>query len=143
MKAKDRHYDHKILLSSPITKQLRECRTTIGSKVYLFISQYGGFGTHITPESVENAYRVTLGLAKKHCPHGWRSALSTLARDHGFDREVVELTLDHIHDNDVARAYDRGERLQQRIKLMNWWGGELEKAQRGADVVPIKKGRAA
>jgi hypothetical protein len=61
-----------------------------------------------------------------------------LARDHGHEREVVELTLDHIHDNDVARAYDRGERLEKRIKLMNWWDAELAQAERGADVVPMR-----
>jgi hypothetical protein len=47
---------------------------------------------------------------------------------------VVELALDHIHDDDVARAYDRGERLQQRVKLASWWGEKLTQAQRGAEV---------
>jgi tripartite-type tricarboxylate transporter receptor subunit TctC len=32
---------------------------------------------------------------------GWRSAFSTLARDNGFARDVVELALDHAHDNEV------------------------------------------
>jgi hypothetical protein len=53
----------------------------------------------------------------------------------------VELTLDHIHDNEVARAYDRGERLQQRIELALWWDKQLGRAERGADIKPI--GRAA
>ena len=86
---------------------------------------------------------MTLGLADRHTPHGWRAAFSTLARDDGFEREVVELALDHIHDNDVARAYDRGERPQQRVKLMTWWGDQLAQAQRGAEVVPLAKGKAA
>jgi hypothetical protein len=34
----------------------------------------------------------------------------------------VELALDHAHDNEVARAYDRGERFDDRIKLFT--GGE-------------------
>ena len=50
---------------------------------------------------------------------------------------MVELALDHIHDNDVVRAYDRGERLGQRVRLMTWWDSKLVQAQRGADVVPI------
>jgi hypothetical protein len=58
-------------------------------------------------------------------------------------RALNKLTLDHIHDTDVARAYDRGERLQQRIKLMNWWSEQLVQAQRGANVVPITRGQAA
>lgn len=141
MKSKDRDHDHKIILAPQIADELREWRKTTGGKGYVFPSPAGG--DHITREALEKVYRVTLELEGKHSPHGWRSALSTLARDHGFERDVVELALDHIHDNDVARAYDRGERLQQRIKLARWWGEELRKAQRGAEVLPLAKGRAA
>jgi hypothetical protein len=64
---------------------------------------------------LETATRILqLGLEGEHSPHGWRSAFSTLARDHGFARDVVELALDHAHDNEVARAYDRGERFTKR-----------------------------
>jgi integrase len=136
MKARDRHHDHKLILPAAIVKELREWRETIGAHGHLFPGGTGG--KYITRESLEKAYRVTLGLEDKHTPHGWRAAFSTLARDHGFDRDVVELTLDHVHDNDVVRAYDRGERVQQRIKLMAWWGDQLSQAQRGAKVVPIK-----
>ncbi|MGQ0658079.1 MAG: hypothetical protein ACT4NU_08310 [Chromatiales bacterium] len=80
---------------------------------------------------------MTLGLEGRHSPHGWRSALSTLARDHGFARDVVELALDHAHDNEVARAYDRGERFTQRVELFNWWGEQLAAAQRGAKIIPL------
>jgi len=141
MKARDRAFDHKIVLSEEIANELRAWRQTMGSKGYLFPSPAGG--EHITRESIEKAYRVTLGLANKHSPHGWRSAFSTLARDNGHERDVVELTLDHIHDTDVVRAYDRGQRLEQRIKLMTWWGQQLAQAQRGADVVPLHAGKAA
>lgn len=69
-------------------------------------------------------YRITLRLEGKHSPHGWRSSFSTLARDNGIARDVVELALDHAHNNEVARAYDRGE--------------QLSIAHRGATVIPIK-----
>lgn len=69
-------------------------------------------------------------LGNKYSPHGWRSAFSTLARD------VMELALDHAHDNEVARAYDRSERFDDRVKLFNWWGKQLAAAQRGATVIP-------
>jgi integrase len=137
MKRKDHHHDHKVVLCPVITGELREWRQLTGGKGYLFPSPQGG--KHISAESVEKAYRETLKLRDKHCPHGWRSAFSTLARDHGFDRDAVELALDHVHDNDVVRAYDRGERLEQRIKLMWWWGEQLTRAQRGAEVMPLRK----
>lgn len=137
MKAQGRHHDHKIILGDTITAQLRAWRSTIGGKGFVFPSPAGG--KHITRESLEKAYRVTLELEGKHTPHGWRAAFSTLARDDGFERDAVELTLDHIHDKDIVRAYDRGERWQQRIALMAWWDKKLTEAQRGADVVPLHK----
>jgi hypothetical protein len=49
----------------------------------------------------------------------------------------VELALDHAHDNEVARAYDRGERFTQRVELFNWWGEQLAAAQRGAKIIAL------
>ena len=141
MKAQDRHHDHRIILGPTIAAELREWREQVGGKGFVFPSPAGG--KRITRESLEKLYRVTLGLKGEHSPHGWRSAFSTLARDEGdFTRDVVELALDHVHDNDVVRAYDRGQRLEQRIKLMNWWDAQLVRAQRGADVVPLEAKRA-
>ena len=49
----------------------------------------------------------------------------------------VELALDHAHDNEVARAYDRGERFSQRVELFNWRGEQLTAAQRGGKIIPL------
>jgi integrase len=139
MKVNNRDIDHRIPLCPRIVEELRNWQSMIGSKGYVFPSPAGG--KHIGRESIEKVYRVTLKLAGKHSPHGWRSAFSTLARDHGFERDVVELALDHAHDNEVARAYDRGERFTQRIGLFNWWGVQLSAAQQGASVIPIANAR--
>jgi integrase len=123
MKAKDRPFAHKILLGPTIAAELRAWRSRIGSAGFVFPSPMGN--AHIGREGVEKAYSETLQLAGKHSPHGWRASFSTLARDAGFAREVVELALDHLHDNDVARAYDRGERLEERRRLCAWWDAQL------------------
>lgn len=135
MKVTNRDMDHRIPLGKEIAAELRNWQAMIGKKGYVFPSPAGG--KHIGRESIEKVYRVTLGLAGKHSPHGWRSAFSTLARDSGFERDVVELALDHAHDNQVARAYDRGERFSQRIELFKWWGEQLASAQHGAKVIPL------
>lgn len=136
MKVATRDIDHRIPLDPEIVAELRQWQKVFGSRGFVFPSPAGG--KHIGRESIEKMYRVTLKLAGKHSPHGWRSSFSTLARDHGFARDVVELALDHVHDNDVARAYDRGERFTQRVELFNWWGKQLAAAQRGATVIPLK-----
>jgi integrase len=136
MKVADRGIDHRVPLCPEIAAELIQWRQIVGRKGYMFPSPAGG--KHIGRESIEKVYRVTLQLDGKHSPHGWRSAFSTLARDQGFDRDVVELALDHAHDNEVARAYDRGERFTQRVELLNWWGKQLSTAQNGARVIPLK-----
>ena len=134
MKAQDRAHDHKVLLGPELVKELRAWRGIVGGKGFLFPSPAGNAKRpHISRESIEKAYRVTLDLGDKHTPHGWRAALSTLARDSGlFERDVVEITLDHVHDTEVVRAYDRGERLEQRIRLANWWSTQLTQAESAA-----------
>lgn len=136
MKVMTRDIDHRVPLSPEIADELRRWRQMFGGKGFVFPSPQGG--KHIGRESIEKMYRVTLALGGKHSPHGWRSAFSTLARDNGFARDVVELALDHAHDNEVARAYDRGERFDDRIKLFYWWGRQLATAQRGGTVIPLK-----
>lgn len=132
MKVATRFIDHRIPLGTEIASELRQWRDMSGGKGFVFPSPTGG--KHIGRESIEKAYRVTLSLEGNHSPHGWRSAFSTLARDNGFARDVVELALDHAHDNEVARAYDRGERFTQRIELFRWWGERLAAAQKEAKV---------
>jgi len=137
MKVATRDIDHRVPLGPEIAAELRQWQSVFGRKGYVFPSPAGG--NYIGRESIEKVYRVTLGLEGKHSPHGWRSAFSTLARDNCFARDVVELALDHAHDNEVARAYDRGERFTQRVELFNWWGEQLAAAQRGARVIPLTK----
>lgn len=137
MKARDRHHDHKIILGPAIVEELKKWHAATGGEGYLFAGVTGK--KYITREALEKVYRRTLALGDKHTPHGWRAAFSTLARDEGFERDAVELALDHIHDNEVVRAYDRGERLQQRIRLATWWSDRLAQAQRGAEVVQMRK----
>ena len=137
MKDHTRIGDHRIPLGPQITAELKQWGKLFGRKGYVFPSPTGN--QFISRESLEKAYRVTLNMSGKHAPHGWRSAFSTLARDNGFEQDVVELALDHAHGNEVVRAYDRGERFTQRVGLYKWWGEKLTQAQNGAEVIELPK----
>jgi len=141
MKVADRADDHRIPLGPGIAEELRGWRRVFGSRGPVFPSPTGN--RSIGRESLEKVYRVTLGLRDRHSPHGWRSAFATLAREHGVEREVVELALDHVHDNEVARAYDRGERFAQRVALYRWWDEQLVAAQQGTRITPFRALTAA
>ena len=137
MKDHTRVGDHRIPLGPQITAELKQWGKLFGRKGYVFPSPTGN--QFISRESLEKAYRVTLNMSGKHAPHGWRSAFSTLARDNGFEQDVVELALDHAHGNEVVRAYDRGERFTQRVGLYKWWGEKLTQAQNGAEVIELQR----
>lgn len=126
MKVRNRIVDHRVPLCAPLLDELKKWKSLVGGDgdAYLFPSSTTATG-HICREAVEKAYRVTLRLGSRHSPHSWRSALSTLAKDHGFASDVVELALDHVHDNKTALAYDRGERFNQRVELFSWWSALL------------------
>lgn len=130
MKAQDRHHDHRVILGPAIADELRAWRRVNGSGRYLFPSLTDP-SEHIVSEALSKLYRVTLGLKKKHTPHGWRAAFSTLARENGFDRDAVEMALDHVHASEIVRAYDRGARLPERVRLAHWWCEQLVRAERG------------
>lgn len=123
MKAKDRQHDHTVYLGSTIANELRIWRQRTGGKGYVFKGNAGR--DYIGREAVEKFYRGTLKLAGRMSPHRWRSALSTIAKDAGWASDVVELTLDHVHDSAVVRAYDRGERRSERIRLAEWRDAQL------------------
>ena len=129
MKVRGRHHPHRVMLPTQVARDLTRWQEVSGGKGYVFEGMQGR--AHVSREAIEKALRVTMGLSGKHSPHGWRSSFSTLTKESGlFENEVVDLALDHVHDTDVARAYDRGERLAERVRLAQWWADQLEAAER-------------
>jgi integrase len=138
MKKKDKRFPaHRVPLAPVIAAELREWRKIAPKSAFVFPSP-GDASKSIGREALEKAYRVTLCLADIHCPHGWRSSLTSQANDHRFDEMVVKTSTDRTHDTEVAMAYDRSERFDQRTELFLWWAKQLVAAQAGAKIAPPK-----
>lgn len=62
--------------------------------------------------------------------HGLRSTFATLCYEnmnlHGHSSDIIELCLDHRERNVVKAAYNRGERMDSRRALMQWWSDYLD-----------------
>ena len=96
------------------SEELRAWERRTGGSGYLFKGTQGR--AFLSREGLEKFYSETLEPAGRHSPHSWRSAFSSILRDRGHERDVVELALDHVKDpNAVLRAYDRGQRTAKRI----------------------------
>ena len=55
-------------------------------------------------------------------PHGFRSSFRTwIAEQTSFPREIAEAALAHAVESEVERAYQRGDLLEKRRRLMGAW----------------------
>ena len=78
-----------------------------------------------------------------HATHGFRAMLRTVARERlGVDMDVLEAQLAHAKKGDVQKAYDRTQFLDQRRIVMQAWADYLDALRTGANVVPMRKGKA-
>lgn len=140
MKVKRRPLDHRVILGENIANELRTWRKVTGGKGYLFPAPGGA--AHLRHETPEKVYRKTLGLNGQHVAHGWRSSLASIAKDSGlFSKDAVDMTLDHVHDNQVSMAYDRGERWEERVRLARWWDSQLTNATNETKPPKLNAGR--
>lgn len=67
-----------------------------------------------------------LGLKDIATPHSFRGMASTLLNEHGFMPDVIERQLAHAPGNAVRAAYNRAEYLDDRRRMMDWWGSYLD-----------------
>jgi integrase len=78
--------------------------------------------------------RVTDGTATTH---GLRASFTSWCEDVGVDDKVAEACLAHGKGNQTAQAYNRGEMVERRRKVMERWGRFITGTEPDAKVVPI------
>ncbi|WP_288064890.1 integrase arm-type DNA-binding domain-containing protein [Rodentibacter caecimuris] len=130
IKESDKGRIHKITLSRQALALLREIKKLSGGKTYLFPSVKNP-QTHVNTQTA-NAAIKRMGYAGKLVAHGLRSIASTYLNEQGYDSELIEVALSHMKSDRIKAAYDRGERLEQRFKLLQAWGDFIEKCSQGA-----------
>ena len=73
--------------------------------------------------------------------HGIRAAFKTWATERtNYAREVVELCLSHVQGDPLERAYQRGDILDKRRRLMQEWADYCQHGdqQQADNVVAIR-----
>ena len=140
MKRKDdRSHDHRIVLAPMLAEELRVWRRMTESSRFVFPSA-APTRKHLTVEALDRAYARTLKLAGKHSPHGWRAAYRTICLETGgFSRDALEIQLDHVSSSEIIRAYDRGERFSERIRVAHWWEQQLTSPPKDSGVLPMRR----
>ncbi len=79
----------------------------------------------------------SMGYAGKATVHGFRALFSSIANEIScFDKDAIERQLAHREKNHVRAAYHRSEYLEERKKIMIWWGAWLEAIEQRGALVP-------
>jgi len=75
-----------------------------------------------------NAALRRLGYSKDQATaHGFRATASSLLNECGkWHPDAIERQLAHVENNDVRRAYARGEHWAERVRMMQWWADYLD-----------------
>ncbi len=72
--------------------------------------------------------------------HGFRSSFRDWAAEQtNFPRELAEAALGHVLADKTEAAYQRGDLLEKRRRLMSAWGSYCARPMSGGEVVPLKR----
>lgn len=103
---------------------------------------FPGVGAKDRPisENTMNSALRRMGYAQHEMTsHGFRASASTLLNESGeWSADAIERQLAHIESNTTRRAYARGDNWDERVRMMNWWAGYLDRLRAVASVVQLK-----
>jgi integrase len=129
---------HVVPLSAQALRVLEELRPFTGHSPLLFPGRDDPT-QGITGAAMQKVW-ARIGYAGQQSTHGLRGLASTEANDSGlFDARVIEVQLSHKEKDRVKGAYDHGQRLAARVRLMDWWGTRLGALCAGGNVVPLTR----
>ncbi|EJD6367581.1 integrase [Providencia huaxiensis] len=122
--------EHTVPLSDAALAILELMKPLSGHREFIFPSR-------IKPTQPMNSQTVNAALKRAGfggvlVSHGLRSIASTALNEQGFPPDVIEAALAHVDKNEVRRAYNRSDYLEQRRPMMQWWADFIETADRGS-----------
>ena len=85
-------------------------------------------GGKISKANLLNALKY-IGYANTLTTHGLRGTFASIANDlraeHGLSNDIIQASLAHETQNQVAQAYNHSIYLEERTRLLQWWGNKL------------------
>ncbi|MFZ5835077.1 MAG: tyrosine-type recombinase/integrase [Pseudomonadota bacterium] len=126
---------HRVPLPAQAIAILKELHQITGRGVILF----PGIRDEMRPisDNTLNAALRRLGYTKDEVTaHGFRATASALMNESGkWHPDAIERQLAHVENNDVRRAYARGEHWDERVRMMQWWADYLDTLKSTSDKI--------
>ncbi|WP_045837254.1 integrase arm-type DNA-binding domain-containing protein [Hyphomicrobium sp. 99] len=125
---------------SPLPRQavaiLRTLQAVTGGNEYVFPC-IGAAKKPISENTLNGALR-RLGFGPDVATaHGFRATASTLLNECGlWNPDAIERQLAHAENDQIRRAYLRGEHWEERTRMMTWWADYLD-TLRAENVIPF------
>jgi integrase len=133
---------HRVPLPPQAVAILRDIHAVTGGEGYAFPC-IGAAKKPISENTLNGALR-RLGIGPDVATvHGFRATASTLLNESGlWNSDAIERQLAHAENNEVRRAYLRGEHWVERVRMMAWWADELDSLRHNGRVVPLHRAQS-
>lgn len=116
---------HNVPLSDAALTLLAELRELTGWGELLFPSQSSS-KKPISENTLNQALRRMGFGPDEVTSHGFRSTFTTFANESGlWNPDAIEAYCARQDNNAVRRAYNRSQYWDERVKMAEWWAGEL------------------
>ena len=106
---------HTVHLTSQMITVLETIKANHFHPTYIFYDKKRD--TAIKNERLINSL-YKLGYKGKMTAHGFRALASTILNEQGFNSDVIEKQLAHAESNQVRRAYNHAQYMNERVLLM-------------------------
>lgn len=128
-------HEHLVPLTDQVIALLDQLKEINGHRDYVFASPNRP-RQPISDNAILNLiYRM--GYKGRATGHGFRATASTALNEMGYKPDAIERQLAHGEQNKIRAAYNRGQYLDERIRLMNDWSELIE--AKSENVISIKR----
>lgn len=123
---------HRVFLSRQAVELLRTLHQITGHEEYVFPTRFvDGHGRPIGDVTLNHLFkRLDFGVPE-FSPHGVRGTGSTLLREQGFPRDVVESMLAHQIEDAVEAAYNHAQFVKQKQEAWQWLADRIDQLAAG------------
>lgn len=120
--------DHVVPLSAQTLADLKEIRLQTGRQRLVFPGQ-GPKNPELSENTINQAL-CKIGYKGKLVGHGTRHTASTLLREHGWKKDLVEAQLAHKEEG-VSGVYNQAQYIEKRRAMMQWYADYLDSLEEG------------
>lgn len=124
--------DHMVPLPHQALDILKTLYQLTGHRPYVFESIKPG--RPLSENTVNTALKSMGYDSETMVGHGFRATASTLLHEMGWPPEIIELQLAHRQRNQVAAAYNRSARLEERKAMLQQWADYLQQLKTGREI---------